>query len=109
MAKHVSAETIANNVSNTKNCGTKSLVSSSDESDSSQDSDDDEGLIEDDTGETQSLLTNEDEALNERNISISSGSSTYSSLSSKDVALNSSVTERTPVKTIRGTKTSPLI
>ena len=78
MAEHVSAETIANTVSNT---GLKSLVSSSDESDSSQDSDDDEGLIEDDTGETQSLLT-EDEALNERNISISSGLSTYSSLSS---------------------------
>jgi len=96
MAEHVSAETIANTVSNT---GLKSLVSSSDESDSSQDSDDDEGLIEDDTGETQSLLT-EDEALNERNISISSGLSTYSSLSSQDVASNSSVTERTPVKTL---------
>ena len=37
-------------MSNTKNRGTKSLVSSSNESDSSQDSDDDEGLVEDDTG-----------------------------------------------------------
>ena len=48
----------------------------------------------------QSLLTNEDEALNERNIFISCGSSTYSSLSSLDVASNSSVTERTPVKNL---------
>ena len=53
MAEYMSAKTIANTVSNTKNRGTKSLVSSSDESDSSQDSDDNEGLIKDDTGDTQ--------------------------------------------------------
>ena len=93
-------------MSSTKNREIKSLVSSSDESDGSQESNDDEGLIEDDTGETQSLLANEVEALNERNISISSGLSTYFSLSSQDAVSNSSVTERTLLEVLKLPHTS---